>query len=327
MRLLAVPLAALVLTACGGAADSDLFGDVPDAGAGADVAVPKVDASSDALTDVKPEPTACSADADNCKTPDVPQGWSAVAYAKGTQTPCPQDYGPADDAVADPVLGPKACSCACTKTQDPDCQTGTSAISGVGAACNGFGVGLNFAGGTCRKTSGTVDDYDKATAIAQTGGACVVQAVPNDAAVTSEAVRLCPAGPKCQSAACGGYAPKGFAACIVTDGDAACPASSAFSVKHVVAKQAHAQCSSCGAACTYQGACGPGKVGWYADSSCSQLIVSIPANGACTQTGKGGSVLGGMTYTATGTFTGCTATGATTASLDLPSQRTLCCRP
>jgi hypothetical protein len=320
MRYLAMPIAALALAACGGAADSDLLVSAPDAGA--DVVDPKFDSSADA----PPQPTACSTDADNCKTPDVPQGWSAIAYAKGTQTPCPQDYGPADDGIADPVLGPKACSCSCTKTQDPDCQTGTSAWSGVGAACNGFTYGVTFAGGACRKINGTVDDYDKAAQMPPSGGTCAVQAVPNDGAITSDPVRLCPAGPKCQSAACGGYAPGGFAACIVTDGDAACPASSAFSVKHVVAKQAHAQCSSCGTACTFQGACSAGKVGFYSDPNCQTLIVSIPT-GTCTQTNKGNAPLAGMTYTATGTFTGCTATGTSTASLDLPSQRTVCCRP
>jgi hypothetical protein len=97
-------------------------------------------------------------------------------------------------------------------------------------------------------------------------------------------------------------------------------------VKHTVAKQAHAQCTSCGPACTFQGACGAGKVGFYTDAACTQLIVSIPV-GTCTQTNKSTAPLGGMTYTATGTFTGCTATGTSTASLDLPGARTVCCRP
>ena len=321
MRFLAVPVLALALTACGGAADSDLFDEATDAGG------PKVDASTDAPPDARPDPTACTTDADNCKTPDVPPGWSAAAYVKGVQTPCPQDYGPADDGVTDPVLGPNACSCSCTKTQDPDCQTGTSAWSGVGATCGGFSVGFNYTGGACRPTGGTVDDYDKASAIAQSGGVCAVQAVPNDAAITSTTARLCIAGPKCQSAACGGYAPKGFASCILTDGDTACPASSAFSVKHVVAQQAHAACSSCGTACAFQGACGAGKLTFYSDAACNTLIVSIPANGTCVPTGKANAVIGGLKYTASGTFTGCTATGTTTASLDLQNPRTVCCRP
>lgn len=324
MRRFAWPLAALGLVACGGATDTDLFGGAPDGGA--DVIGPRPDATSDAASDATPEPTVCSTDADDCQSPDVPVGWSPAAYSKGTATPCPQGYGPAYDGVADPILGPNACSCSCTKTKDPDCQTGNSLISGVGATCGGFSATLGFSGGACRTTTGTVDDYDKATAIAPSGGACTVQAVPNDGAITSEAVRLCAAGPKCQSAACGGYAPKGFTACIVKDGDVACPASSTFTSKHVVAKEAHAACATCGAACTYQGGCSAGKVGWYSDAACTQLIVSIPV-GACTQTNKGTAILGGMIYTATGTFTGCTATGTTTASLDVPTPRTVCCRP
>ena len=324
MRFLLLTLA-VTLSACGGAADSDLFGDAPDAGT--DVGVPKLDAATDAPSDARPTPGLCSADADNCKTPDVPSGWSAIAYAKGTQTPCPPDYGPAEDAVADPVLGPKACSCSCTKTQDPDCQTGTSTWSGVGNTCNGFGAAINYTGGACRPINGTVDDFDKATPIAAKGGACTVLAVPDDTAIASDAVRLCAAGPKCQSAACGGYAPKGFAACIAFDGDTSCPASSAFSVKHVVAKQAHALCSNCGAACTFQGACNAGKLAFYTDAACTQFIVSIPANGTCNATGKGNAPLGGLIYSATGTFTGCSATGTAAAALDLQSQRTVCCRP
>ena len=102
---------------------------------------------------------------------------------------------------------------------------------------------------------------------------------------------------------------------------------SPFSTKHLVGAQAHVQCTSCGSACTFQGKCDSPKLSFYSDQSCTQLVVSIPANGACTQTGKANPTIGGTMYTATPNFSGCTATGAPTPSVDVQGARTVCCRP
>ncbi len=324
-QLIASFFAVSLIAACGGADSTTLF-DSPSPTTTTDASPPNNDASSvDAALDSALPPGVCDTDANNCKGPDVPQGWTAVAYSASGKT-CPKEFAPGEDVVSDAMIGAQACSCSCSKTQDPDCQTGTSTISGVGMACGGFGAKVNFAGGKCTPINGTVDDYDKATTIPPMGGTCNIQPVPNDSAITSQTARLCPASPQCQSAACGGYAPKGFTSCIVSDGDVACPASSAFSNKHLVGAAAHVACNGCGSACTFVGKCDTPKLNWYTTNNCSTLIVAIPADGTCTQTNKGNTQIGALSYTATPNFTGCTATATPTPSLDLQKPRTVCCR-
>ncbi|HSQ63321.1 MAG TPA: hypothetical protein VLM85_08895 [Polyangiaceae bacterium] len=315
-------LFASLVVACGGADPTDLL-TPSDAATPTDGGGPP-DVQVDSPT---PPPVVCATDAGSCGDPNVPSGWTPVAFTSDTKKPCPSDFGTADDVMEDPTLGAGACSCSCTKTQDPDCQTGSSIWSGIGSTCSSGAASLSYSGGKCHPTNGTVDDYDKATTIPPSGGTCSVQSVANSGAVTSTPARLCPADAKCAAAACGGYAPSGFTACIVADGDVACPPSSTFSTKHLVTKQAALKCSDCGSACTFQGSCTNPKLSFYSDSSCLQLVTSIPADGTCDATGHANALVGGLTYTATASFTGCTATGSSTGSLNLDTPRTVCCRP
>jgi hypothetical protein len=316
MHVRCIALAVFVV-ACGGAVPSTLL----DGSTGDDAQ------TADAQPDV-PQSASCPTDAGACSAPDVPAGWAPVAFAADRKLPCPNDYGTAVDVVADPVVGTNACSCSCTKTQDPDCQTGTSYWSGVGSACTGFSpYPLMFSGGKCRPTGGTVDDYDKATSIAPTGGTCTVASVPNSAAITGTPARVCAANATCAPATCGGFAPAGFAACIASDGDVACPTSSPFSVKHDVAQNPAIQCSDCGSACTFEGSCTNPQMTFYSNQTCTTLIVAIPADSTCDVTGHTNAAIGGITYTATASFTGCTATGTSTGTLDKTGVRTVCCRP
>ena len=317
----------LPLLGCGDSTDADLFAAPPSAALDAsslrtDAAV--VDATTDARTDAGA--ANCPGSGGACKAGDVPQGWSLVAYARSGQPACPADFGAAEDVVADATVGQQACSCSCNKAQDPDCQTGPSVLSGVGQSCNVNAGTYNFSAGKCAALGGTVDDFDKATTIAPSGGVCNIQAVPNDAAIKADAARFCAVSATCQPAACGGYAPAGFKSCIVSDGDVACPAGSPFSAKHTASKQAHVACAGCGQACTFQGKCDQPKLSFFYDSACAQLIATIPADGSCAPTGKANAQLHGVTYTAKANFSGCTATATPTASLDLPNVRTVCCR-
>lgn len=314
----------VLLSACGGADPTDLLGD---ASTTSDVTTPPPDAQNDSPP--PPPPQVCAPDAGACTDPNVPANWVPIAYTTDANKPCPASYSSAavEDVTVDPALGSNACSCSCTKTADPDCQTGVTTISGVGQTCSGFSGGFSYSNGTCRPTGGTIDDYDEATTIKPSGGTCTVTTVPNNAAITSTSGRLCTPDASCAPAACGGYAPSGFSACIATAGDVACPAGSAFSAKHVVTELASVQCSDCGSACTFQGSCTSPKLSFYAENTCTTLIVSIPANGTCTQTNKANTAVGGSKYTATASFTGCTAAGTSTATLGMQTPRTVCCRP
>ncbi len=317
---------AIFAAGCGGADATSLFDDggvTTTDGSTTDVVI-----GPDVQLDSPPPPTVCTSDGGGCTDPNVPQGWTPVALTTtNTTSPCPADFGTGVTLLEDPTPATNACTCSCTKTQDPDCQTGSSIWSGIGLTCSSGAASLSYSGGKCRPTSGTVDDYDKATTIAPTGGTCQVQKVVNAGAVTSTPAKLCQPDSSCAAAVCGGYAPAGFSACIVTDGDVPCPTGSVFANKHTVAQQAQAQCTDCTPGCSFQGSCTNPKLSFYSDQQCQTLIVSIPADGTCDATGHNGAVVAGTTYTATASFTGCTATGSSTASLNLNNARTVCCRP
>lgn len=268
----------------------------------------------------------CPSDGGACADPNVPGGWTPIALTTAQAT-CPTSFGAADQAVTDAMLGANACTCGCMKTQDPDCQTGSSIWSGVGMTCASGASSIAYSSGLCRTITGTVDDYDKATTIAPTGGVCTVQTLSNDMAITTTPVHLCVPNSACSPAACGGFAPPGFTSCIVTDGDVTCPSASVFSSKRLIAAQFGVQCTDCGTACTLQGSCKSPQLSFYSDSTCTTLITSIPADGTCDATGHNGAVVQALKYTATPDFTGCMATNTSTGTLQPQSPRTVCCRP
>ena len=140
--------------------------------------------------------------------------------------------------------------------------------------------------------------------------------------------RLCIPDSTCQSAACGGLAPTGFAACIVADGDQNCPPGSSFTQKHSIAKSASPTCAStCGTGCTFDGSCTTPQLHTFTNGGCGTALVTLASDGTCVATGHGGSNVQSASYSATASFTGCTASGSTAVQIDLTTQRTVCCRP
>ena len=301
---------------CGGADPNALF---DDSGTTDDVINP-----ADAGKDTSP-PTKCPT-GDTCGDPNVPGGWTPVAYTTDKAPPCPADFGTLSQGVTDPTLGTGSCSCACAIGQSPDCETGSSTWSGVGSTCSTGASPLNFSGGLCRLTYGTVDDYDQATTIPAAGGTCSVQAVVDSSGLTTTSARLCTPNATCSGAVCNGFAPSGFTACITTTGDVTCPTASVFTNKHLVASGFNVSCSDCGTACTFNGSCAKPTLSFYSDQTCTTLITSIPADSTCVATGHNGAQVYGTKYTASPSFTGCTATGTSTASTTPQNPQTVCCR-
>ena len=87
---------------------SDVTGDVQD------VVHPPVDAG------------VCATDANTCVGPDVPLGWSPVAYVENPTGNCPTDWDTADDYVTKVGNGNAKCGCSCSIATNPSCTTGTT---------------------------------------------------------------------------------------------------------------------------------------------------------------------------------------------------------
>ncbi len=285
----------------------------------------------DAPPDVPPPPVdagICATDANLCQAPDVPSGWSPVAYVENPTSACPTtDWSTQDDYVTNVTMGTAACTCNCTTTADPSCTTGTiSTFYSNGSGCGSTGLSLQFTNGGCVNLNGNLANYYSSTALAPSGsGSCTVASSSSGSLSTTPA-RLCLPTTSCQSAACGGAAPTGYAACIVADGDQACPNGSSFSVKHAVAKSASATCTSCGSSCSVTGTCTNPQVHFFSAQNCNTALVTLPSDTTCNATNHGNQNVQSANYTATGNFT-CSTTATSTAQITPTTPRTVCCKP
>ncbi|HEY1958316.1 MAG TPA: hypothetical protein VGH28_22020 [Polyangiaceae bacterium] len=331
---------ALILLACGGCGlDESGLAPVDDGGVGVDVSVDVKAPTDGAITDgggpdvvdsAPPiEAGPCDDDANQCTPPEVPTGWTPVAYVENPTSACAAPFSKQEDDVAYSA-GSAACACACTKTSDPDCTTGQIATYYSGdSSCSSQGGSLNFTKGACASIGGfggaSIDNDYESQAIGPQGGSCTAQ-TQSSGSVATTPVRLCEPDPSCMSAACNGYAPAGYSACIVTDGDQPCPTGSSFAKKISIAKSATATCADCGTGCNLTGSCQSPEVHFFTDGQCNNELVALPSDGkTCAATGHGGSTVRGATYTATPSFT-CHATGTTSVQISPTTPRTVCCR-
>ena len=287
------------------------------------------DVPSDVPADVQPPVDAgvCATDANTCVAPDVPAGWSPVAYIENSTNACPADWNTSDDYVTNVGNGNATCSCSCSIAAPPSCTTGTTNTKySNNSGCGSNGVSLTFTNGACQALGGNLANYFAGSPIPQTGGTCNVTATASGT-LTSTPVRLCVPVPGCDSAACGGYAPAGYKACVVANGDVACPSGSMFKNKHAVAKSASPGCTNtCGSGCTFQGSgCSTPQLHTFSDNNCNTSVVTLPSDNTCVATNNNNAYVGSVSYTATSTVTGCTATGSTSLQVSYTTQRTVCC--
>ena len=285
--------------------------------------------SGDALPDVPSPPVEagiCDEDANYCQGPTVPSGWSPVAYAENPATSCPTTGWPTqDDYLANVQDGTATCGCGCTKTGDPNCTTGkVSTFFSDMLGCGQPGQAITFNDGGCVAVNGNIANYYSSTALAPTGtGSCTSQAAPSGNLATTPA-RTCTPDSKCTSATCAGTVPSGWLACIVADGDQACPSGSPFAQKHAIAKSATFGCAqTCG--CNVTGTCDSPQVHMFNNGGCANPLVTLASDGTCVATNNGNTFVASMNYTATPNFK-CNATGSSAVQVQPTTPKTVCCR-
>ncbi len=256
----------------------------------------------------------------------VPAGWTIVAY-EGARASCPAGFGGAHDEYSGGTTTPAACPCTCQITTAPDCTTGTESTSfGVaGATCPAAGASFPVKGATCTPLPqpGSLAQNFAAEPVAFSGGACSGAAAGVSAGVTKQGVRYCDVSSANAESVCEGTAPAGFAACVVSPGDVACPAGSPFGKKTLVADDEVLACSAC-KTCTVTGTCASATVTFYSDPQCTQAVAELPADGGCVPSNASGKMVAAVEYAAEADAS-CAASGSV-ASVSPEGPRTLCCR-
>jgi hypothetical protein len=253
----------------------------------------------------------------------VPLGWSVVAWAADPPTACPVDFTQTDAFTA-PVAGAGTCECACNITTEP-CVVGMlPTYYSSNMSCGTQGATLNVNGTACTAIgfTGSLGNYYKSPPL-PVGGACTGAAVVDALKVTKTRTRACAPSAQCLEDVCAGKTPSGFASCIQSDGDVACPAGP-FTKRTLVMADVEVACSAC-STCTVSGQCTNPRIHFYSDSSCQNEVADLPSNGTCASTGGGGSV-SYFRYEVTVQNKACAATGPKTATLTPKGAVTVCCR-
>jgi hypothetical protein len=285
--------------------------------------------TQDAPPDVPAPPVEagiCDEDADYCQPPNVPTGWTPVAYAENPQTNCPTtDWPTQQEWVSNIQNGNAACGCGCTKTGDPNCTTGKiDTFLSQQFGCGTQGTSLSFVDGGCVGVGGNLGNYYASSAIAPNGsGSCNAQAAATGTLATTPA-RTCAPETKCNSATCAGTVPSGWKACIIADNDQPCPTGSVFTDKHAVAKSVTFTCGqTCG--CNVTGTCDSPQVNFYSQNNCGSLLVTLPSDMTCSATNHNNQFVASASYTATPNFK-CNASGTSAVQRQPTTPTTVCCR-
>ncbi|HLK38135.1 MAG TPA: hypothetical protein VKU41_15340 [Polyangiaceae bacterium] len=289
-------------------------------------------------------PDAGPPDTGPCNGPCLvtPNGWTPVAFLpmpSSTTAACPAGFGPATAFVESPSAGAGACTCGgCNVIQPPSCDApidvhyDNSSSSGAGTCSVMASAGttpLHVTDGGCGTDlfPGSYAGFDlKYTLPAATGGTCTADGKPTGSGVTYGAHSLgcLPEGNACDAGACPIPAP--FKACIMTAGEAACPAGP-MTDRHLVGTGAAVSCSTC-TTCTLSAGC-TGTVSLYPDGACKQKMpYAVVADGHCDPIYQQNQTYKSYTFApAPPTNVTCQASGSTAQGVSLASEATVCCAP
>lgn len=252
----------------------------------------------------------------------LPAGWTLAAYEASRAAACPAGYTQ-DDIVASPVAGAGACGCDCAFDSPPSCTKGMVPTQYGFNSCSQNGATLNVDGSGCASLGfvGTLQTHFSATPAPATSLACTASTLTDASKVTTSDQRVCHAPTACEEDVCSGIVDAGFQACIVHDGDQACP--SGWPTKTVVGGAATLSCAAC-TGCTGTADCTDEKVQFFSDANCNNAGPTLAANTMCVASSQ--SVVAAYKYTATVSNAKCDGTGPKTATPGLTKPQTVCCK-
>jgi hypothetical protein len=308
------------------------------AAAGADAAADGTPAGDGAGDDAESSADATSTgdgeSGSGCTCVDpAPSGWSFVAFESSARTACPGGWSGPTDVLVDPTgVGPASCSCACSATADPPtCTKGMlGLVGGNSPSCPVTGNPVSANGGACTPSNvGLPYPYLGVVPPAASGGSCTpsVTATPPPPGGTSG--RTCaasappPQGTCAASQVCAPDAPSPYAVCIAQAGAVPCPSQ----YPHTHTTGTSITTGGCGACTcgTPTATCTGGTFSAYFNSSCGNLLLSVPADGQCHATSSGNA--SSYRFTVTPTNVACPVAQAPqpTGSGALQGTVTVCC--
>jgi hypothetical protein len=265
-------------------------------------------------------------------TSGIPAGWTLAIYDLGPDA-CPTAF-PEHDVQTAPTLGDGACSCSCSVTQEGSCTVGTLATFGDTAnalACGAAWFTVPIADTTCTTiptpaSGAAIRDIPlsfQAQPLPPQPGTCGSALATDATQLSTSPARYCDVPPANAESVCDGFVPSGFAACIASPGNKACPAGSPFAHLFPVETAAALRCSAC-TACAADTTCANAVLTVHTGARCADTGVSFDVDGTCGPSGFiGAKAATAVEYTADETST-CTA-GSSVATAALTGAVSLCC--
>lgn len=243
-------------------------------------------------------------------------GFAPVAFGDG---PCPSGFDSAD-VVEGPLAQVGSCGCgACTATGASCGASSFQTRTGSGSQCStGSTSNHTTNGGNCQDINGGFGgDYSVLLLQPPTAvGTCQAAGEVIPAKIDKTARRLCTRrGGTCAAAICD--LPTSLVACLVTDGDVACPGSAPN--KHLVGADVTATCAACG--CTPNATCN-GTFAAFSGTSCGGTQ-KVTLTNTCTLVNQATFNSYRLTQTVGQTCTNVTPASKADVSLTVP--RTVCC--
>lgn len=284
------------------------------------------DAGNDAIVvpDATPEASACNTPPGAC-VGGVPVGWEVVAFAVDPAGGCPAGFFQTNKKT-NPMVAPGGCDCGCTITTPPCVNGSTTTYYSYtsGGNCGTQGGPLNVSGTGCHSLGGSyqLNNYYKSAPL-PVGGACTGNVLFDATKFTTQIGVLCQPPSGCQEEVCAGQVAAGFASCIQTAGDVACPGAP-FVNKTLVMDAAIPTCSACDG-CSVKAQCNNPRVTFYSDGACSNVVHNVASNGQCVSVQGSGTIVA-FKYQVDVANAACTATGKKEASITPTAPVTVCCR-
>lgn len=271
----------------------------------------------------------CTNTATTC-TQSLESGWTTLAVAQSDDATCPTNYEATTLEHYGATASDGACTCGCQidPADPPSCAKGklSGKLGNSATTCkDDYSADVTGTGCSTLSAVGSLTDYAQFDPLPFTAGTCRASAQKDESKIVETSARACRPSPSCEETLCEGHAPTGFDACIVHDGDVACPSNSPFTKKQVSGAAVSLTCSGCDT-CQNSGTCSAATIHYYSDMACNSEVATRPANGTCAMTTASSNAnVRTLRYDVTVNAT-CSSTSSPVSAVTVSEPKTICCR-
>ena len=258
--------------------------------------------------------------------PNIPSGWTMIAYDRAFQPACSPGYGNSTDVHEGMIANAANCQCGCSFTAQPCTSLTVTSGDGGTNTCNNHSTQTVTWDGGCT-TLTTINASNEKVSVTPSGtGVCAGDASASSIPAITYGYdgRLCEvtaAGPGACSVGTCVPAAAPYAVCVYQTGIVACP--SDYPVPHIVGTKVvdTRGCTGCG--CTVDAGSCSGTATLYSGGTCTTGAQAVTADGTCQSVAN--APYKTLTYARTTTTTCTPSSVSAIGDAGFADPRTVCC--